>query len=126
MSDSRADRPVTADDLAVTLAVRDDLGPGNEAAVLAEFLDRVGPAIDARAGAVADARLAGRRAASPPDGVDFRGTILAGASIVAGIPITAIALGGTESEVGGLLATLVAWSGIAAINIAHGWRRGST
>lgn len=118
---SGSQRPVSADDLAVTLAVRSDLGPGHDDAVLAEFLDRVGPAIDARAAAAVASRGQDTRPAGPDTGL--RATILAGASIVAGIPITAISLGVTESETGGLLATLVAWTGIAVVNIAHGRSR---
>jgi hypothetical protein len=122
MPASHPDRPVSADDLAVTLAVRQDLGPEHDEAVIAEFLDRVGPAIDARAAAVASSQQDARPGATVGD-TGLRSTILAGASIVAGIPITAIALNSTESAAGGLLATLVAWTGIAVVNIAHG-RRG--
>ena len=43
-----SDRPVDPDDLAVTLAVRKDLGPQHDEAVIGEFLDRVGEAIDQR------------------------------------------------------------------------------
>src|SRR5882724_9029014 len=38
--------PVRPEDLEVTLAVRRDLGAGNDQAVIGEFLDRLGSAID--------------------------------------------------------------------------------
>lgn len=103
-------RVASADDLAVTLAVRQDLGPGHEPAVIGEFLDRVGHAIDERV----DARLAAGRAQRPRQG---GGPSLAFFSLVFGIPITAIA--SSQS----LAATVVAWGGIAVVNLADALRR---
>ena len=40
-------------------------------------------------------------------------------SLVLGIPITAIALGTPSNDAVGLVATAVAWTGIAAVNLAH-------
>ena len=109
---NEAVRPITADDLAVTLAVRDDLGPGHEPAVIGEFLDRVGSAIDARVdaklAAVAPPRSAGGHRSRPELGFF---------SLVFGIPITAI------SASQGLGAMLIAWGGIAAVNLADALRR---
>jgi hypothetical protein len=102
--------PVSADDLAVTLAVREDLGPEHEPAVVAEFLDRVGAAIDQRV----DERVA---AAAQPPREERSGPSLAFFSLIFGIPITAIA--GSQ----GLPSLLVAWAGIAAVNLADGLRR---
>ena len=107
-----ADRPLalSAEDVAVSLAVRSDLGAEHEPAVIAEFLDRVGSAIDDRV----DARLAERK-----QGARVAGSRLALplASLVLGIPITAIA---AEQGVG---AMLVSWGGIAAVNVADALRR---
>jgi hypothetical protein len=106
--------PVSREDLAVTLAVRGELGPGNEPAVIGEFLERVGPAIDARV----DERLA-RSAPAPArrSGQPF----LALASVVAGVPITAISLGAGDGGATGVVATGVAWAGLAAVNAAASW-----
>ena len=105
---------ITADDVAVSLAVREDLGPQHEAAVIAEFLDRVGDAIDQRVDAQVEARVADRltklKTKSDPD--------LAIVSLALGIPLTAIAMG-TE----GLAGALICWGGIALVNIAHALRR---
>lgn len=104
-------RTISADDVAVTLAVRDDLGPQHDPAVIAEFLDRVGGAIDARV----DERLA---AARPPERASEGGPPIAFFSLIFGIPITAIA--GGQAGLGGIA---IAWGGIAAVNLAHALRR---
>jgi hypothetical protein len=95
---------ISADDVAVTLAVRDDLGPAHESAVIAEFLDRVGDAIDQRVQAIRQPR---QRGASH----------LPAASLALGIPITAIA------APHGVTAMVVAWAGIAVVNLADALRR---
>ena len=105
------ERPVSHDDVAVTLAVRGDLGPEHEPAVIAEFLDRVGAAIDERV----DARVAAARAEQPRP--ERGGPPIAFFSLIFGIPITAIA----ASQ--GLGEMLIAWGGIAAINVADALRR---
>jgi hypothetical protein len=106
-----ADRPLqlSQEDVAVSLAVRADLGAEHEPAVIAEFLDRVGAAIDDRV----EARLAEHGRSSRGAGA----RLLPLASLVLGIPITAIA---AEQ---GLGAVLVSWGGIAAINVADAVRR---
>jgi hypothetical protein len=99
---------ITPEDVAVTLAVRDDLGPGHEPAVIAEFLDRVGSAIDERV----DQRVKATR--------QTRGhatSYLPAASLALGIPITAIAASH------GARAMAVAWAGIAVVNVADALRR---
>jgi hypothetical protein len=115
--------PIGPDDLAVTLAVRNDLGAGHDEAVLAEFLDRVGAAIDARVDERLDERLASRRAypGLPADPRSRPSTALGFASIGMGIPITAITLGADGAA--GVIATAVAWTGIAAVNLAYARRR---
>lgn len=104
-------RPIGADDVAVTLAVRGDLGPEHEPAVIAEFLDRVGDAIDQRV----DARVAAAKLDQPRPERD--GPPIAFFSLIFGIPITAI------SANQGLGAMVIAWGGIAAINLADALRR---
>lgn len=108
-----ADRlDVSPDDVAVTLAVREDLGPAHEQAVIAEFLDRIGHAVDARVEQRVTERLAAvREKRQPPDaGLPI-------ASLALGIPITAIA----SSQ--GVAGVVVAWAGIAAVNLAYALRR---
>lgn len=105
-------RTISPDDVAVTLAVRDDLGPQHDPAVIAEFLDRVGGAIDERV----DARLASARTAEPVS--EGGGPPIAFFSLIFGIPITAIA--GGQAGLGGIA---IAWGGIAAVNLAHALRR---
>lgn len=100
---------ITADDVAVTLAVRRDLGDANEAAVIAEFLDRVGRTIDERVDARVAAQSKPRKSAHSHQLPFF--------SLVFGIPITAIA----SSQ--GLAGIVAAWGGIAAVNLADALRR---
>ena len=105
------ERVLGGDDLAVTLAVRSDLGPEHEPAVIAEFLDRVGSAIDQRV----DERLAAMKAEQPRP--ERSGPPIAFFSLIFGIPITAISLNA------GIGAMVIAWGGIAAINVADALRR---
>lgn len=100
-------RVVEPDDLAVTLRVRDDLGPQHDEAVVGEFLDRVGDAIDARV----DERVAAAGTSSGRSALPY-------ASLALGIPITAVAGG-----VGGLGGVALAWAGIAVVNVADALRR---
>lgn len=48
---------------------------------------------------------------------------LAVTSIGLGIPITAICLGTTGGGTSGIVAMLIAWGGIAAVNLAHSRHR---
>jgi hypothetical protein len=108
------------DDLQAAVAARRELGRDYEDAVLDSFLDRIDRSIAARV----DARVAervpavlqstGEQRAGGPD----PGLVLGATSVIAGIPITAIA-GGTT----GLGGIIIAWSGIAAVNVAQAWGR---
>lgn len=100
---------ITADDVAVSLAVREDLGLQHEPAVIAEFLDRVGDAIDQRV----DERVALRLAKIKDRGV----SPLPFASLGIGIPLTAIA----SAE--GLPGIALCWAGIVLVNVADALRR---
>lgn len=107
--------PISAEDLAVTLAVREDLGLQHEPAVIGEFLDRVGASIDARV----DERLAAIKRPAAVKSSDDGPTGVAICSLVFGIPITAI----SANSDGGLAALIISWAGIAAVNIAYARRR---
>lgn len=118
MSDDSARSPISADDVAISLAIRQDLGREHDTAVVAEFLDRVGPAIDARV----EAKLTGVRTGR--DGCrDNASSGLAFVSLGVGIPISGIALGATDGGAQSLIALAIAWAGIAAVNVVHS-RRG--
>lgn len=99
---------ITADDVAVSLKVREDLGVHSEPAVIAEFLERVSDAIDARV----DERVA-LRVSKLKEGA----SALPYASLAMGIPLTAIA--STE----GLAGIGLCWAGIVLVNIADALRR---
>lgn len=103
-----ADREPRREDLQAALGARRELGPDYEDAVLDGFLERVDRSIDARVDRSIDARVDARVAEQSAD----RGIGLGMVSLGAGIPITAIASG---QGLGGLL---VAWGGIAAVNLA--------
>lgn len=97
--------------------VHDELGPRYQDAVIESFLEKVGREIDARV----DARLDRQ----PPQQASRRGhhssgspMTLAIASLVFGIPISAIAVAAGQHPAG-LLGLVVAWVAIAVINIAY-------
>ncbi len=101
---------IPPDELEAALAARRELGPDREAEVVDAFVERVGRSIDRRV----DERLVeqrGSRSVSRPE--KDRQFAMAIVSLVAGIPLTAIALGA-----GGLAALLVVWAGIVLLNVA--------
>ena len=102
------------EDLAAAVAARRDLGPDYEDAVLESFLARLDAAVAARV----DAQMVEPGTARAPDrGAEIRQLVLGVASLVLGIPVTAIATSNAE----GLGALAVSWGGIAAVNAAHAW-----
>lgn len=100
---------MSREDVEVSLAVARELGPGSEVAVVGEFLDRVGPAIDARV----DARLAHREPAPAAPGQPA----LAFVSVALGIPITAISLAIPQNAATSIVATAIAWAGLVGVNL---------
>ena len=105
----------TRDDLTAAVGARRELGPDYEDAVLDGFLARLDRQMQERV----DATVAERsRRATPAQGERDPGLTLGIVSVIAGIPVTAITMG-TE-ELAGLI---VAWGGIAAVNVAHAWGR---
>jgi VIT1/CCC1 family predicted Fe2+/Mn2+ transporter len=107
------------DDLTAAVGARRELGPDYEDAVLDGFLARLDRQMQERVDATVAERLSSgeRRAAGAPAGRD-PGLTLGIVSVIAGIPVTAITMG-TE-ELAGLI---VAWGGIAAVNVAQAWGR---
>lgn len=106
---------LTPEEIAAALAARRELGPEYEDAIAASMADRIEREIAARveAGRVPAKR---ERRESEPHSADRSATFLAGASLIAGIPITAIAAGTSH---GNVFAIGVAWLGIALVNTAH-------
>ena len=94
-----------------------ELGPGYRDAVMESFLERVGGEIDARVAArLADLPSAsGRRRRGSGSGSPLA---LATVSLVAGIPISAIAVAAGDHPAGAL-GLVVVWVAIAAINLGY-------
>lgn len=101
----RERRPIVPrDELEAVLAARRELEAEHEHALVEAFLAQIGAAIDARI----DERLAEKRPKRDGGHRD-----LAVASVLFGIPITAIA--GGQAGIAGII---VAWIGIALVNLA--------
>jgi hypothetical protein len=102
-------------DLEAALAARRELGESYERALAESFLARIESQIDARV----DARVqetVGRRSAESQH--QKQQLSLGIVSLALGIPITAVAGGVAD----GLPGVLVAWAGIAGVNLAHALR----
>ena len=106
---------LTPDEIAAALAARRELGPEYEDAIAASMADRIEREITARVEAGRIPVKAERRPREP-HAADRSATWLASASLVAGIPITAIVAGTSH---GNVFAIGVAWLGIALVNTAH-------
>jgi hypothetical protein len=101
-------------DVRSAVAARHELGAEYESQVIEGFLDRIGTAIDERV----EARLAARGPVQPPRRQgDHPQFVVVLASLVLGIPLTAIA-----SSNSGLIGVIVVWFGIVAINFAYALR----
>jgi hypothetical protein len=103
----------TREELEAALAARKELGRDYEPALVESFLDKIDQRIDARVDARVDERTKGMRKSDKAAGE--RQMVLGFVSLGTGIPITAIA-GADDRGVAGIV---VAWLGIAAINVAH-------
>ena len=101
---------IPRDEVASALGARRELGAELEPELADSFAASVERAIDARV----DARLAERRARRATYHDDHTQFVLALVSLAAGIPITGVA-----GHQGGIVGILIAWLGIAVINVAH-------
>jgi predicted TPR repeat methyltransferase len=102
---------VGREDAEALLEVRRELGPSYDAALVDSFAERMERAIAERV----DAQLAERRhQRQQVDSRDSKQLALGIVSLGCGIPITGIAAGITD-----LPGIIVAWSGIAVVNIAY-------
>jgi anti-sigma factor RsiW len=105
------------EDLAAALAARRELGEEYDDALIGGFLDRLDRSIDARVKSQVEERERASHELAQRDTFSLK---LALGSLVLGIPLSAIA--GRE----GLAGIVVAWGGIAVVNVAHAlrdWRR---
>jgi hypothetical protein len=105
------------DEIRAAAHTHQELGPDYQSAVIESFLDKVGREIDARV----DARVAGlspraRRQRLDRQPIQRSPFALALISLVAGIPLTAIA---TNFRTGGTTALFVIWLAITVINVAY-------
>ena len=103
------------DEIRAAAEVHSELGPGYRDAVIDSFLDKVGREIDARV----DARVAAAQQPAPPPAHQhrhFNGSFaVAVASLIFGIPMTAIAANSRSAAV----AVFIVWLGIAVVKIAY-------
>lgn len=110
--------PLSPEEVRAAAEIHRELGPDYQQAVIESFLDKVGREIDARV----DARLAQQQVAPPPaqrgHGRPGSPLTLAIASMVLGIPISAIAAS-AGSHPAGFLGLLVVWLAIGVINVAY-------
>lgn len=108
---------LTPEEIAAALAARRELGPEYEDAIAASMADRIEREIAARVDAARNPTKRERREREPRVSDHDRSTTwLAGASLIAGIPITGIVAGTSH---GNVFAIGVAWLGIALVNTAH-------
>jgi hypothetical protein len=108
---------VQREEVAAAIAARTELGDRLEPEVLDTFLDRIEAAVINRVDAQVDARLRGRGVRTKQQ-KDNPGLPVAICSLIFGIPISAI-----TTENAGLGGLLIAWLGIAAVNIAVNLRK---
>ena len=109
--------PLSPEEVRAAAEIHRELGPDYQQAVIESFLDKVGREIDARV----DARLAQQQVAQPAQrghGQPGSPLTLAIASMVLGIPISAIAAS-AGSHPAGFLGLLVVWLAIGVINVAY-------
>ncbi len=98
-------------DYEALLATRRELGPDYEAALVESFADKIQKEIQRRAAATSGSISKQERAT---EAAGKRQLALGIVSLGVGIPITAI-----SAAIADLPGLLVAWSGIAAVNVAH-------
>lgn len=106
---------ISREDIEATLEVRRERGAQLEPALVDSMANKIEATVRRRF----EAEVAERKRSEQASRAGMGGRIAVGVvSLVMGVPITAIAL--TE---GGLIALLIAWTGIALVNIAIGLRR---
>ena len=105
------DEQIGRDDVEALLAVRRELGPSYDAALVDSFAERIERTVAERV----DAQLSDRRAAeSAVVQGGPRQLALGIVSLVAAIPISVV-----SAVQGELLILIVCWTGIVLVNMAH-------
>lgn len=103
---------IAREELAATVAARQELGERMEAEVIDAFLDRVERALDARIEAKVQERVGRSGVAAAERAKNFTGRIAASLGI--GIPLTAIAGG-----IGGVVGIIGVWAAIVVLNVYY-------
>ena len=101
-------------DLAAAIAARRDLGPEFEEAIAEGLVERIEGLMDSRAESRGSALDVVHASVELEKKYISHRYVVALASLGVGIPITAVSAEGL-----GLLGTLVAWTGIVGVNVAH-------
>ena len=105
---------LSADEIRAAAETHRELPPEYQNAVIESFLAKVDREIDARV----DARLASHGHGRPRERRPRSPAFFALASMVLGIPLSAIAVAAGQHPAG-FWGLLVVWVGIVAINVAH-------
>ncbi|WP_395295912.1 hypothetical protein ACF9IK_22360 [Kitasatospora hibisci] len=110
-------------DLDATLQARKDLGKEYESELVDSFLARLDSRLDARLDSRVERRVAERMEDYGPaphlrHHRGFGRSKLPLASLVLGIPLTAIATDGGNGGFSGLMGLVVCWAGIVGVNVA--------
>jgi hypothetical protein len=105
-------------DIDAALAARRELGARYDAELVDGFAERIERAVDRRVGTELQVR---QQASTARASAGPRQLALGIVSVIAGIPVTAITLAVPEEAELSLFSLLVAWGGIATVNIAHAW-----
>jgi hypothetical protein len=103
-------------EIEAVLETRRELGLRYDAELVDGFADRIQAEVERRVGNEVQSRDA-RQAAQKSAGA--RQLALGIVSLIAGIPITAISLGATESGDLSFFTLVLSWGGITAVNLAH-------
>jgi hypothetical protein len=109
-------------DLRAAVAARQELGPEYETEIIESFLEKLDAREAQRHGREAELRredqLLEAAGLKRREGADPGGLALAIVSVVAAIPITAIA-----ADMVGFVGMVVSWAGLVGINVARGTSR---
>jgi hypothetical protein len=110
----------TRRDIEAALAARRELGPEYDDAVADSLAEHIDELVAIRL-AESRAEVSERQLDREDERTSRRQRFVLGIiSLGAGIPVTAIAATNTDP---GILGVAVSWAGIAAVNLAAGWRR---
>lgn len=108
---------MTPEEIRAAAETHRELGPEYQSAVIDSFLDKVGREIDARV----DQRMMMMGPMSQPvrPPKERAPMALAITSMAFGIPLTAITLGVAGNSISGLVALIVVWIALTAINVSY-------